>query len=194
MKADASGRGMQGTLDVLKRLREQWMLVIALVSALFWMRDLAEIYARLPGDVRRQDAAVAGLTVRVSGLEDRIGHIEAAGSAPAPTSPSTLSGRLRGRADHWSMLAWHSAGALDPGCAVRRADAVLVDADGTWHGLELHLERGQAPPREGLAIRVRPHLRMGSGLVRIRVRVVHRCHGADREESSPWTPFVLLNP
>lgn len=194
MEADGSGRELLGTLDVLKRLREQWMLVIALVSALFMARDLAEVYVRLPGDVRRQAETVAGLGVRVTGLEDRIGHVEVAGSAPGQTAPSTLSGRLEGRAGSWTTLGWHSAAALDPDCALHRADAVLVDTEGSWHALELHLERASVSAREGLAFRVRLHPRMELGLARVRVRVLHRCRGVDREESSPWTPFVLLIP
>ncbi|MEM9148809.1 MAG: hypothetical protein AAGC57_21920 [Pseudomonadota bacterium] len=75
MKAEDLGKGLQGTLDVLRRLKEHWVLVFALVSALFWARDLTEVYVALPGETARQAAAVSGLEGRIARLEiwlDRI--------------------------------------------------------------------------------------------------------------------------
>ncbi len=40
MTAEPSGKGAAGALQALKRLREHWLLIVALVSALFWARDL----------------------------------------------------------------------------------------------------------------------------------------------------------
>lgn len=194
MKAEHSGRGLAGTLDVLKRLREHWLLAVALVSALFWARDLAAIHLRLPADVSRQAEAVSALTVRITELETRIGAVAVAGGPSGSQPPGTLSGMLSGRAGRWTALRWHSPAALDPACIARDAEAVLVDATGGWHRLELRLGPGGEAPSAGLALGVRPRHAMGSGLARLRIGVTHRCRGREREESSPWTPFVLLDP
>lgn len=194
MTAEPSGRGAAGALSAFRRLREQWILIVALASALFWARDLVEAYVRLPADVARQGEAISVLAARVAGVELRLGVPEGGDAPPEDISPDAHPGPLEGRAGLWTVLRWRSVYALDPDCIARAASAVLVDAGGRWHTLETSLRPG--PGRDGersLALGVRPHASMGVGRARIRVRIVHSCSGQQREESSPWVPFVLLD-
>jgi hypothetical protein len=195
MTTDPSGKGSPGVLSALRKLREQWVLIVALASALFWARDLMEEYARLPREVSRQGEAVKALSARVAGIETRLGVPEG-GPAPRPgIAPDALPGPLEGRAGAWTVLRWRSVYALDPDCVPRSASAVLVDGEGHWHALESRLRRdGQTPGERSLALGVRPHESMGTGRARIRIRLTHACSGLQREESSDWVPFVLLGP
>jgi hypothetical protein len=72
MTAEPRGPG-QGTLfPLLKRLREQWMLVVALLTALFWVVTQIEVYRHLPEKVAAQAEVLDVLDHRVLKLETRM--------------------------------------------------------------------------------------------------------------------------
>ncbi|MEL6218244.1 MAG: hypothetical protein AAFR79_07225 [Pseudomonadota bacterium] len=106
MKADVSGRGVLRGLDALVQWRERWLLIVALISALIWARDLVESYAGLPAAIKRQAAVVSQLDWRVHGLEARLAHGHAGphgdlaiGVRPSLTGRSGLAG-TRDAVDH----------------------------------------------------------------------------------------------
>ncbi|GMG84761.1 hypothetical protein LNKW23_39770 [Paralimibaculum aggregatum] len=190
MTIDCQGKGIGATLQALKKLREHWVLIAALVSALFWARDLVVLHARLPEEVSRQGAAVAALGTRVTGIELALG-LAAPGGLP-PMGGGGLSGPGAGQAGRWTALAWRSALAADPHCAPERLSGELVDAAGRRHALPARI-RPDLPETGGgaLGLGVKPHARMGVGQARFRLQVSHRCRGRIRAELTPWFPFLL---
>ena len=77
MTADNSGNGVARVLRAFGRMREQWILVAAFATALFWARDTAEVYMDLPLAVSRQESRVAVLADRLDGLADRVDAVVA---------------------------------------------------------------------------------------------------------------------
>ena len=74
MTADTWASWLGGMLEALRRLREQWLLVVALLSALLWVYDTLQRHAHLPVEVEANAAAV-------SRLESRVATLETAGAA-----------------------------------------------------------------------------------------------------------------
>lgn len=197
MTAECMAKGVGGALASFKRLREQWLLIVALVSALFWARDLVMVYARLPEDVARHAVAVDQLERRVAGLE--AGHLSLQAGGPPPEGPGLLSGPPGGRHDQWTELHWRSDAAGDPTCRLMEIGAVLVGPTGQWHRMPARTvpqSRPQTPSRArretgSLALGVKPHARMGVGRARLRLQLVHDCNGRLQTERAPWRPFTL---
>lgn len=69
MTADMREKAPGSLFAALKRLKEQWLLIAAFASALFWARDLVEVYARLPARLDAVNAEIALLTGRLDLLE-----------------------------------------------------------------------------------------------------------------------------
>lgn len=80
MTAETLGKWFDALGNVLRPLRERWLLVVALASALFWTRDTLTTWWALPDEVDRHANALGTLTERIRGLEAVI----AAGAVKAP--------------------------------------------------------------------------------------------------------------
>jgi len=193
MTAETTGKAVCGAWATLKRLRERWILVTALVSGLFWAKDLVEIYARLPDDLARQSEAVTAVEARLDRLAAEIrpglgrGAVTgmARGAIPAHgQTPDAL-----GRGD-WLVLRWRLDRSQGPGCTVGEATAVLTDAEGRVVAVPTGpiplpgLEDGQ-----GLAFGVKVRPRTAVGRARLRLLVVQSCPDRQRARSSAWLDF-----
>jgi hypothetical protein len=69
MNRNTIEHGAAGMLATLRKLRDQWLLIAALVSALFWVRDLVETHRRLPEQVAGHAATLATLDRRLGAVE-----------------------------------------------------------------------------------------------------------------------------
>lgn len=72
MTAEKQGQGAAALVRRLLRLRERWLLIATLLTALFWLRDGIETHLALPEAVERQEAAIAALSDRVGTVETRL--------------------------------------------------------------------------------------------------------------------------
>lgn len=191
MTADHSGTGAVGVLTALRRLREHWVLIVALASALFWARDMAAIYGRLPAEMARHAQAVSDLADRIAGLEARLDPLAGRDFLPGE-GIGMIQGPVEGRYGITTMLHWPLVGPPDRSCAARAVSAVLIDSGGVRHALDVQPDPQRDPLGDrSLALGVRPHARMGPGRAGIRVWMLWSCRGRMRVDRSAWLPFVL---
>lgn len=88
MTAENSGNGVARVLRAFGRMREQWILVAAFATALFWARDTAEVYMDLPAAVSRQESRIAALADRLDGFEGRVDAVVARRAICAAGGPT----------------------------------------------------------------------------------------------------------
>lgn len=93
MTAEQRGPGRATLMPLLARLREQWMLVVALLTALFWVVGQIEVYRHLPDRVADQAESLDALDHRVLRLEARMNAPEACRQLLERMSPEIPSGR-----------------------------------------------------------------------------------------------------
>ncbi|MGF1446531.1 MAG: hypothetical protein ACFBRM_10065 [Pikeienuella sp.] len=180
-----------GLLTAAKKLRDHWLLVIAILSALFWLRDLVLRHAELPEIVAAHDLRLTEHGVRLDALEAAPDG-RPWGHAPPEHAGGEVVGPLDGRPGAWSALEWRSAAAGDPSCTPETVTAVLVDAAGRWHVLEATLAPGgRGRSASGLRLGLRPGFGPVSGPARLRLRLSFLCKGFPQVERSDWLPFLL---
>jgi hypothetical protein len=80
-------------MPLLARLREQWMLVVALLTALFWVVGQIEVYRDLPDRVSDHAESLDALDHRMLRIEARMDAPEACRRLLERTSPDVPSGR-----------------------------------------------------------------------------------------------------
>lgn len=99
MTADNEKRGAAVLVARLLWLRRLALLGMAMLSAVFWLRDRVEVHLDLPATVTRQGAALSALERRVDAVEARLswadrrpmrcdGPAWGQGGAVAPSAPS----------------------------------------------------------------------------------------------------------
>lgn len=105
MTADMREKAPGSLFAALKRLKEQWLLIAAFASALFWARDLVEVYARLPTRLDNVEAEIAVLTDRLDLLEaERCGTGgQRRGRPPFPVPQAVMAVPALGVRSHRSM-------------------------------------------------------------------------------------------
>ena len=93
MTAEPRGPGRGTLMPLLARLREQWMLVVALLTALFWLVGQIEVYRHLPDRVADHAESLDALDHRVLRIEARMTAPEACRHLLERTLPHVPSGR-----------------------------------------------------------------------------------------------------
>lgn len=175
-----------GLLAALKRLREHWVLVVALASALFWARDLVETHAALPGEVARQLETVESLAVRTAWIETVIAVWPGFDGGEAASLPGTRFGLAALAPGAKAVVRWPGGG-RPSACALRSVSGVMVDASGQWFPVA-------AEPAEaagsGLAVTLRAHRQMGPGSARLKLRLTRDCGDRLQVDISPWLIFT----
>ncbi len=73
MTAELAGKAaVEGFWVTLRKLKEQWVLLVFLTGALLWARDTYDEFANLPSLVRQQMAGLAALEATVTRLEAEV--------------------------------------------------------------------------------------------------------------------------
>ncbi|MEM1344388.1 MAG: hypothetical protein AAGI34_07375, partial [Pseudomonadota bacterium] len=62
-----------GAIKALTWVREQWIVLVALATAVFWARDALDAFAHLPDTLAGHDRHIAALSQRLAYVEGRLG-------------------------------------------------------------------------------------------------------------------------
>ncbi|MEM9140213.1 MAG: hypothetical protein AAGB15_10325 [Pseudomonadota bacterium] len=193
MTAKRAGRlAALGFWRTLRRLRDQWLLLVFLATALFWMRDTYEQFVDLPADV-------AGLHTSIGALHDRIAHLEqnlepiAAVRTDALAFPGTGHSIGDGRPGSFVTVRLAPAKRVRPECRATGLASFLIDANGRWFLAETDLARmPHFSGSEDLAFAVRVHPRMAVGRAQFLVQVTQDCSTHLQVDSAPRLHFRVL--
>lgn len=182
----------EGVFVTLRRLRDQWVLLVFAASVLFWARDVYDRFVDLP-------ARVEALGEAIGELRSGVARLEAGQARPTvDRSPALVFPGAR-----------HAIGDVRPGdvitvslgpvervrgdCRSSELVAFMIDADGKWYSVETELVR--VPHIEGfqkLAFGVKVHPRMAVGRAQLLVQMTHDCGSHRQVDDSPRLPFRVL--
>lgn len=179
-----------GVFATLKRLRDQWVLLVFMASALFWARDIYEEFADLP-------TRMAALGVEVGELRSGVERLSA-GQAAATASRAAGQGVpgmghavQDGRPEDIVIVSLATDLSERNDCNTELA-AFMVDSAGKRFSAEAELIQGeQDEESEGLAFGVKIHPRMDVGRAELLVQLIRKC-GSRNMETSLRLPFRVL--
>lgn len=182
----------EGVWSTLRRLRDQWVLLVFAASVLFWARDVYDQFVDLP-------ARVAELGTAIGDLRSDIARLEAGQDSrtvdrsPALAFPGGRHAIEDGRPGDRVTVRLAPVERVRGGCRNSDLAAFMIDAGGRWHSVETDLAR--APQIEGsqeLAFRVMVHPRMAVGRAEFLVQVAQDCGQHRQVDGSPRLHFRVL--
>lgn len=199
MTADTAGKAaVREAWTTLRKLKDQWVMIVFLTGALVWARDTWERLAALP-------VAIDGIAAGVEALSGRLAAVEAlAAGGAAPAGGQVRAGSVlafpgeRHRASDARPGGWSEV-RLDPvrptgrNCAPVDLDAFVVDAAGRWFQAEATI--GAPPvldPEGDLAFGVRVPAEVPAGRAAIAVSFVHDCGETLAVDAAPRLPIRVL--
>jgi len=194
MTADFAGKAaFEGVWVTLRRLREQWVMLIFLTGALLWLRDTYDELSRLPVLVRQQMHGLAQVEATVTRLETEVKLRLTGDHSPVLGFPGTNHGIDDGLPGEWTVLRWRPVERLRQDCVPGTIDAWMVDHGGQWFSVETAL--APMPALEGqsdLAFGVRIPSGMAQGRARILVQITFDCGTHRQTQTAPWLQFRVL--
>ncbi len=190
MTAKIAGKlAAEGLWTTLKRLRDQWVLIVFAVTALFWARDFYEQFVDLPGRVEAQSRAIEVLRQELAQAEGLDG-VRRVDRSPVLSFP----GRQHGIDD--GVLGAPVTVRLDPvhwdrnDCRTADLAAFMVDSANRWYSVATDLVRlPQLTGEEQLAFGVMVHPRMTVGRAEFLVQITQDCGSHLQVDSSPRLHF-----
>lgn len=199
MTADTAGKAaVREIWATLRKIRDQWVMIVFLTGALVWARDTWERLAGLPAAIDGIAAGVERLTGSLAAVEtlaERLaGAPEGRGRAgPVLAFPGGRHGATDARPGGWSEVRLDPVRLTGQGCAPLRLDAFVVDAGGRWFQAEATI--GAPPvlaPEGDLAFGVRVPAPVPAGRAAIAVSFVHDCGGDLAVDAAPRLPIRVL--
>lgn len=194
MTATRAGKlAADGLWSSLKRLRDQWVLLVFLATALFWTRDFYETLVDLPARVQEQRKVIDQINVAISRLEQkRSGPL--IDRAPALKFPGSEHGIEDGRPGSTVIARLIPTDWLRAECTATGLAAFMVDASGKWYSVETTLVRlPQLFGSQKLAFGVTVHPEMLPGRAEFLVEFRHDCGTHIQVDTSPRLPFRVLS-
>lgn len=182
----------EGVWVTLRRLRDQWVLLVFAASVLFWARDVYDRFVDLP-------ARVAELGVAIGELRQGVERLEAGKAAvtvdrsPALAFPGTEHAIEDGRPGDVVTVALSPVERVRGDCRNGDLAAFMIDAGDKWYSVETDLVR--VPQIEGsqkLAFGVKVHPRMAVGRAEFLVQLTQACGSHRQVDASPRLPFRVL--
>lgn len=181
-----------GAWAALRRLRDQWMLIVFVASVLFWARDVYDRYVDLPARVAELSRAIGELRTGIARLEKGRRNPDEDRS-PALAFPGTRHAIEDGRPGDLATVRLAPVERRREDCRNSGLAAFMIDADGKWYTVETDLAR--VPQIEGsqeLAFGVRVHPRMAVGRAWFLVQMTQDCGAHRQVDGSPRLPFRVL--
>lgn len=182
----------EGVWVTLRRLRDQWLLLVFAASVLFGVRDVYDRFVDLPARVEALGVAIDELREGVERLEAGQAGATFDGS-PALIFPGTGHAVEDGRPGNMVTVALAPVEGVRGDCRNGDLAAFMIDAEGKWYSVETDLVR--VPQIEGsqkLAFGVMVHPRMAVGRAELLVQLTQSCGSHSQVEASPRLPFRVL--
>lgn len=194
MTADLAGRAaLEGVWGTLKRLKEQWLLVLFLSGAVFWVRDTYDEFAKLPPLVRQQMTGLAELQETVTRLEGEVKRRLTGDRSPVLVFPGTQHGVADAAAGAWTTLSLRPVRRLRDDCVPRGIDAWMVDHRGRWFSVETAMRSMPLLRDEtDLAFGVLVPAATAAGRAKLLVQIVFECTAHRQVETVPWQQFRVV--
>ena len=189
----AGNAAVEGIWATLRRLREQWLLLVFMTGALLWARDTYDEFAKLPSLVRQQMGGLATLEATVTRLEAEVTRGLTEDHTPVLGFPGAKHGIDDGAPGEWTVLHWRPVERLRNDCVPSVIDAWMVDQGGKWFSVETTVVPMPALETEtDLAFGVRVHPLMDRGRAQVLVQVSFDCGTHRQVETAPWLQFRVL--
>ena len=193
-----------GTLAVagfwrtIKRLRDQWLVVVFLATALFWARDIYEQFIDLPAHVAELRSSIGEMHQDIAQLDDRLDS-RLAGSAPdrAPVLvfPGTGHSVDDGQPGSFVTARLQPAKRVRDDCRTTGLVVFMIDARDRWYSVETDLlHPPQLSGQQDLAFAVRVHPRMAVGRAQFLLQATQDCGSHLQVDASPRLHFRVLAP
>lgn len=182
----------EGVWVTLRRLRDQWVLLVFAASVLFWARDVYDRFVDLP-------TRVEALGQAVGELRSQVARVEAGGGGrsvdrrPALAFPGMRHAIEDGRPGARVTVSLAPVERVRGDCRNTDLAAFMIDAGGRWYSVETELVR--VPQIEGsqeLAFSVKVHPRMAVGRAQFLVEMTQDCGSHRQVDGSPRLPFRVL--
>ena len=183
---------MDGVMGTVKRLREQWLLILFLSGVALWVRDTYQEFAKLPPLVREQMSGQAELQASVARLEDEVKRRLLGDRSPALGFPGTRHQVADGVRGDWIIATWQPVRRLREDCVPRAIRAWMVDSRGHWFSVETGLQAMPALAEDAqLAFAVRVPEAAAEGRARLLAQVDTDCTTHRQVETAPWLQFRI---
>lgn len=178
----------------LKRLREHWVLIAFVATALYSARDIYDEVALMPGRVEAMHLAMTDLEQGVARLEDAVTD-PVIDRSEALSFPGMRHAASDGQPGSWIMARFRPVHELRPECQPAGLMAYMIDADRRWFSVQTDLEGWpRMDSLDELAFGVEVHPRMAVGRAQLLLQVIHDCSGRLQVDSSPALQFRVLGP
>lgn len=193
MTAERAGRlAALGFWRTIRRLRDQWILLVFLATALFWMRDTYEEFVDLPADMAEVQTSIGALHDRIAHLEEQLEPIATVQTA-ALVFPGTGHSIDDGQPGSFVTVRLAHAKWVRPECRATGLAGFFIDANGRWFLAETDMVRmPHLLGSEDLAFAVRVHPRMSVGRAQFLIQVTHDCATHLQVDSAPRLHFRVL--
>lgn len=183
-----------GFWRTLKRLRDQWLLVVFLATALFWSRDVYEQFVDLPTQVVELQGTIGDLRQDISRLDTRLAST-APDRAPALVFPGSGHTVDDGRPGSFVTVRLNPAKRVRDDCRTTGLVVFMIDALDRWFTVETDLLH---PPllsgQQELAFAVKVHPRMAVGRAQFLLQATQDCVSHLQVDTSPRLQFRVVAP
>ena len=191
--ANAGKLAAEGFWMTLKRLRDQWVLLAFLATALFYARDFYDEFVELP-------ARMGALQKQVVALRSDIARVQAGQTglrvnrSPALIFPGLRHAVEDGRPGASVTVRFRPAEQVRSDCRADALVAYMIDARGRWYSVQSDLVRiPRLVDAQELAFGVMVHPSMAVGRAQFLVQVVQDCGDHLQVDSSPRLHFRVLD-
>ena len=183
----------EGLWTSLRRLRDQWIMLVFLATALFWARDVYDDFIALPSQVADLRGTIVELRDDIARLDDHATVKNTSNRSAALVFPGTGHSIDDGVADGFVTVRLAPAKQLRPGCRAKALAVFMIDATGRWFSVTTDL--AHMPHFAGvqdLAFTARVHPRMTQGRAQLLVQVTQDCGTHLQVDSAPRLHFRVL--
>ncbi len=191
----AKKAGMLATIgfwETLKRLRDQWVLLVFLATALFWTRDIYDQFTELPVHVAELEVSIKELRRDITGLDTRLAAA-APDTTPALVFPGTGHSIGDGRPGAFVTVRLQPAKRVRNDCRTMGLVAFMIDAQGRWFTVETDLlHPPQISGEQDLAFEVMVHPRMAVGRAQFLMQATQDCVSHLQIDTSPTLHFRVF--
>lgn len=186
---EIAAEGMWGSL---RRLRDRWLLLVFVASALFWARDVYDRFVNLPARVAELGRVLDELRSELARFD--VGQVRPAlDRSAALVFPGARHAIEDGQPGDRVTVAFAPAVRVREECRNSDLAAFMIDADGKWYLVETDLVR--VPQIEGsqeLAFGVKVHPSMDVGRAQFLAEVTQDCGSHRQVDVSPRLHFRVL--